>query len=40
METIVALVDEVLSNLDDQAVIDRVKRKVKELMGGLPLYAW
>ncbi|MDD4919099.1 MAG: serine hydroxymethyltransferase [Bacteroidales bacterium] len=40
METVVSLVDEVLSNPDDQAVIDRVKRKVKELMGGLPLYAW
>ena len=40
METVVALVDEVLSNLDDQAVIDRVKKKGKELMGGLPLYAW
>ncbi len=40
METIVALVDEVLSNAEDQAVIERVKKRVKELMGGLPLYAW
>ena len=40
METIVALIDEVLSNMDDQTVIDRVRKKVKELMGGLPLYAW
>ena len=40
METIVGLIDEVLSNIDDQSVIERVKTRVKELMGGLPLYAW
>jgi len=40
METIVGLIDEVLSNIDDQSVIERVKKRVKELMGGLPLYAW
>ena len=40
METIVALIDEVLSNVDNQTVIERVKKRVKELMGGLPLYAW
>ncbi|HHV03756.1 MAG: serine hydroxymethyltransferase [Bacteroidales bacterium] len=40
METIVALIDEVLSNIDNQAVIERIKKRVKELMGGLPLYAW
>jgi glycine hydroxymethyltransferase len=40
METIVALIDEVLSHVDDQTVIERVKKRVKELMGGLPLYAW
>ncbi len=40
METIVTLIDEVLSHVDDQTVIERVKKRVKELMGGLPLYAW
>jgi len=40
MESIVNLIDEVLSHVDDQTVIERVKKRVKELMGGLPLYAW
>jgi glycine hydroxymethyltransferase len=40
METIVTLIDEELSHVDDQTVIERVKKRVKELMGGLPLYAW
>ncbi|MFA5443769.1 MAG: serine hydroxymethyltransferase [Bacteroidales bacterium] len=40
MESIVNLIDEVLSHIDDQTVIERVKKRVKELMGGLPLYAW
>ncbi len=40
METIVSLIDEVLSHVDDQTVIERIKKRVKELMGGLPLYAW
>lgn len=40
MESIVSLLDDVLNNIDDQTVIDRTKKRVKELMGGLPLYAW
>jgi glycine hydroxymethyltransferase len=40
MDSIVALIDEVLSNIDNPAVIEKVKKRVKELMGGLPLYSW
>ncbi len=40
MDSIVALIDEVLSNIDSPAVIEKVKKRVKELMGGLPLYSW
>jgi glycine hydroxymethyltransferase len=40
MESIVVLIDEVLGSMDDLTVIERVRKRVKELMGGLPLYAW
>ncbi len=37
METIVDMIDEVLSNTDNQNVIDAVKKKVNSLMDGRPL---
>lgn len=40
MEWIVELIDDVLCNLDNDEVNDRVRRRVKALMGGLPLYGW
>lgn len=40
METIVDLVDEVLSNIDDEAVIEKVKNQARSLMAGRPLNVW
>jgi glycine hydroxymethyltransferase len=40
METIVALVDRVLSAPDDEAVIATVRREVNAMMAGRPLFAW
>ena len=40
METIVDLVDEVLSNIDNEAVIDKVKNQARSLMAGRPLNVW
>lgn len=37
---IVDLIDEVLKNIDDEAVISRVRSKVNELMSGFPLFAY
>ncbi|MDZ4795091.1 MAG: serine hydroxymethyltransferase [Bacteroidota bacterium] len=38
METVVAMIDKVLMNADDEAVITSVKNEVKELMQQFPLY--
>ncbi len=38
METVVALIDKVLMNIDDQATIEKVKNEVNSLMSGFPLY--
>ncbi len=40
MPTIVELIDKVLSNTDNPAVIDEVKGAVRQLMSGRPLNAW
>lgn len=40
MDGIVAFVDEVLSNIENEEVIAKVKSKVREKMQGLPLNAW
>ena len=40
METIVALIDEVISNIDNNEVIEQVTKKVNELMSHRPLNAW
>ena len=40
METIVALIDRVLSAPDDEAVITAVRREVNIMMQGRPLFAW
>lgn len=40
MEYIVDLIDEVLSNIDNEIVIDSVRARVNDLMGGFPLFAW
>ena len=40
METIVDLVDEVLSNIDNEAVIEKVKNQARSLMAGRPLNVW
>lgn len=38
MENVVALIDKVLMNIDDEGVIESVKGDVKELMSAFPLY--
>jgi glycine hydroxymethyltransferase len=38
METVVALIDKVLMNIDDKATIDSVKEEVKSFMKQFPLY--
>jgi glycine hydroxymethyltransferase len=38
METVVALIDKVLMNIDDHATIEAVKNDVGSLMSGFPLY--
>lgn len=40
MEYIVDLIDEVLSNVDNEIVINSVRARVNDLMGGFPLFAW
>jgi glycine hydroxymethyltransferase len=40
MSIIVDLIDEVLSNIDDESVIDTVRDKVNEMMSEFPLFAW
>jgi len=39
MEPIVDLIDEVISNIDNQGTIDSVKKRVNDMMSGLPLFA-
>lgn len=40
MELIVELVDRVISNINDDAVIDATRKEVNELMKQFPLFAW
>jgi glycine hydroxymethyltransferase len=40
MGIIVNLIDEVLSNPEDETVIDAVRGKVNEMMSEFPLFAW
>lgn len=40
MGIIVDLIDEVLSNPEDETVVDAVRVKVNELMSSFPLFAW
>ncbi|RYY89499.1 MAG: serine hydroxymethyltransferase [Chitinophagaceae bacterium] len=38
MQSVVSLIDKVLMNIDDAAVIEKTSNEVKELMGAFPLY--
>ena len=40
MGVIVDLIDEVLSNIEDETVIDAVRDKVNDMMSDFPLFAW
>ncbi|HBL78331.1 MAG: serine hydroxymethyltransferase [Bacteroidetes bacterium GWF2_42_66] len=40
MPVIVELIDQVLSDVENEAVIDTVRTKVNEIMKGYPLFAW
>ena len=40
IEVVVELIDEVLSNVDNDSVIDKVRGKVNDLMKNYPLFAW
>jgi glycine hydroxymethyltransferase len=38
METVVSLIDRVLMNIDDAALVEKVSGEVHDLMGAFPLY--
>ncbi len=38
METVVSLIDKILTNVDNATIIEAVKKEVKEFMGQFPLY--
>ncbi len=40
MPVIVDLIDEVIANIENEAVIEKVRSKVNELMSGFPLFAY
>jgi len=40
MPVIVDLIDEVLSNVENEAVIESVRDRVNEMMSEFPLFAW
>ena len=40
MEPIVELIDDVISNIDNDAKITAVREKVNEMMSEFPLFAW
>lgn len=40
MPVIVALIDEVISNIDNEEVIAEVRKKVNEMMSNKPMFAW
>lgn len=40
MPTIVALIDEVISNIDNEDVIAKVRKQVNEMMSDKPMFAW
>ena len=40
MEPIVELIDDVISNIDNEAKITTVREKVNEMMSQFPLFAW
>jgi glycine hydroxymethyltransferase len=40
MEPIVALIDEVISNIENEGVIESVKKRVNEMMADYPLFAY
>ncbi|HRC67964.1 MAG TPA: hypothetical protein PK976_08475 [Bacteroidales bacterium] len=40
MPSIVEMIDEVISHIDDDSVIEKVGHKVKEMMSAYPLFAY
>lgn len=40
MPVIVDLIDEVIGNIDNEGVILNVRKRVNDLMGGYPIFAW
>jgi len=40
MPLIVDLIDEVISDIENPAVLDKVKKQVNEMMSGYPLFSW
>lgn len=40
METIVSLIDRVLSDIDNETEIAAVRKEVNDLMANYPLFAW
>ncbi len=40
MPLIVDFIDEVISNIDNEEVIEKVRKQVNELMSNKPMFAW
>jgi len=40
VEPIVALIDEVISNIEDEKVLDLAKKRVNKMMNEFPLFAY
>ena len=40
MKTIVEMIDRIISNIDNQSIIEKVKAEVHEMMGSRPIFAW
>jgi len=40
MPVIVDLIDQVISDIESEAVIEKVRKQVNELMSGYPLFSW
>ncbi len=40
MPVIVDMIDEVISNIDDELVLEKTRKKVNDMMGQFPMFAW
>ncbi len=40
MPLIVDMIDEVISNIDDETIVEKIRKQVNEMMGQFPVFAW